>query len=126
MFPEVLDAYTRAPTFGTAGADGVEVSVPRGDAVVTIDREGGDLAAALSNLHPDDALECQVWVPGRRMLGAGRLSTLTGASPRSFNDVSHPDDVTTSTAELPVHGDTCRLVLGPHSVNILRLQTEVS
>ena len=55
--------------------------------------------------------------------GPGRLSTLTGASPGTFNDISHPDDVSISRTSVAATDDSCRVLLRPHSVNILRLET---
>ena len=57
------------------------------------------------------------------MAGPGRLSTLNGASPEAFNDISHPDDVSISRTSVAATDDSCRVLLRPHSVNILRLET---
>ncbi len=113
---EVLDAWTQVPRFDAGGTP-----LSRGDAVVTADRDAGVLAVALSNLHPRDPLECEIWVPGRHLAGPAELCTLTGAAPDSFNDVSHPRDVSPAAGFVPVSGDCCRIELPPHSVSILRV-----
>ena len=91
--------------------------------MATVDRPAGTLALSLANLHPAEPLECVIWVPGRTMAGPGRLSTLNGASPEAFNDISHPDDVSISRTSVAATDDSCRVLLRPHSVNILRLET---
>jgi alpha-L-arabinofuranosidase len=113
---ELLDAYAQVPRFGAADA-----TMPWSDAVATADRASGSLAVALSNLHPDQPLECAIWIPGRHLAGPAELTTLTGASPDSFNDVTHPRDVSPSAGSIPATGPTCRVELPPHSVNILRV-----
>jgi alpha-L-arabinofuranosidase len=127
---EVLDAHLRVRSFeaGPPEGPGPAVAVPHGDAVVTVDRDRGGLAVSLSNLHPDEPLDCEIWVPGRELTGGGELVTLTGASADSYNDVSHPGDVSPVTAALPASGepaggDRFRVRLSPHSLTILRLDT---
>jgi alpha-N-arabinofuranosidase len=120
---EVLDAYVQMPSFEAEITSERMGTLPWGDAVATVDRPAGTLAFSLANLHPAEPLECVIWLPGRAMAGPGRLSTLTGASPDAFNDISHPDDVSISRTSVAVTGDSCRVLLRPHSVNILRLET---
>jgi alpha-N-arabinofuranosidase len=119
-------AFTAGETGGNAAGDrggSGPVTLPWGDAVVTADRPSGRLAIAISNAHPDEPLDCAIWLPGRALTGTGQLTTLTGATVSSFNDVAHPDDVATSVTPVTVRGDTCRVSVGPHSVNILQIQT---
>ena len=127
MAGEVLDAFARIPEFTARDADGGAadgpMTLPWGDAVVTADRASGQLAIAISNVNPSQPLDCVIWLPGRVLAGTGQLTTLTGATASSFNDVTHPDDVRTSVTPVTVGGDTCRVSLGPHSVNILQIQT---
>jgi alpha-N-arabinofuranosidase len=119
---EVLDSFARIPDF-EAQVAGETITLPHGDFVVTADRDAGSLALSLVNLHPAEPLRCRVWVPGRMLVGEGRLSTLTGAHPDSFNDVTHPDDVAVSTTAIEVAADNCVLTLPPHSVSTLQLAT---
>ena len=124
LAPEVLDAHARIPVFTAAGQDAAgPVTLPRADTVATVDRASGRLAVAVCNLHPDQPLDCVIWVPGRALAGPGQVTTLTGATPSSFNDVGHPDDVRPTAAPVPADGDTCRIRLGPHSVSIVELHT---
>jgi alpha-L-arabinofuranosidase len=122
---EVLDANARIPAFAAEVPGRGTTELPHGDAAVTIDRSSGTLAVSLVNLHPSESLDCTVWVPGRLLRTAGRLSTLAGASPDSFNDVAHPADVSPSDTVVVAQQDTCRLTLPAHSVSVLRLETSV-
>jgi alpha-N-arabinofuranosidase len=120
---EVLDSYARVPTFvaDVPGRGPTELS--RGDMLVTVDRASGTLAASVLNMHPAEGLDCELWVPGRAFGQTARVWTLTGESPDSFNDIGHPEDVTTSTTTVTPHGDTCRLTVPPHAVCIVRAET---
>jgi alpha-N-arabinofuranosidase len=120
---EVLDTRPLVPGFDAAGPAGGTVTLPRGDALVTADRATGEVAVSLSNLHPDEPLDCVVWLPGRTLRGPAELTTLTGAAPDSYNDVNHPDDVCPRRTQVPTGGDAVRLRLAPHSVSILRAPT---
>src|SRR6185437_10192441 len=66
MAGEVLDAFARIPEFtAEETGGGGPVRLPWGDAVVTADRPSGRLAIAISNVHPDEPLDCVIWLPGR-------------------------------------------------------------
>ena len=123
LVPEVLDSYARVPAFEANVPGRGPTKLPRGDMVVTVDRDSGTLAVSLLNLHPDEPLECEIWVPGRDLGNDAAVWTLTGPSPDAFNDVGHTDDVTPSTATLTPRGDTCRLTVPPHAVCIVRAET---
>jgi alpha-L-arabinofuranosidase len=121
---EVLDTRPLVPGFDVPGGPaGGTVTLPRGDALVTADRATGEVAVSLSNLHPDEPLDCVVWLPGRMLPGPAGLTTLTGPAPDSYNDVDRPDDVCPRHTQVPTGSDAIRLRLPPHSVSILRVPT---
>lgn len=120
---EVLDSYAQVPAFEAGVPHRGPATLPRGDMVVTVDRESGTLAVSLLNLHPDEPLDCEVWVPGRDLGSAAAVWTLTGPGPDAFNDIGHPDDVAPSTATLTPRGDTLRLTVPAHAICIVRAET---
>jgi alpha-N-arabinofuranosidase len=123
MLPEVLDPHVIVERFDARGEDGRLVTVPKGDAAVTINRETGQLALAVTNLHPDDPLGCGIWLPGRRLSRAAQLTTLTGSHVDDFNDVADPSAVVPNRVELSTDGERLAVDLPPHSVNVIELES---
>lgn len=123
MLPEVLDANVLVEGFDARGEDGRSAYVPEGDAAVTIDRDTGKVAIAITNLHPDEPLSCGIWLPGRRLSPTARLTTLTGSDIDDFNDVAKPDAVVPSRTELNTDAERLALELPSHSVNVIELES---
>ncbi|HTV10538.1 MAG TPA: alpha-L-arabinofuranosidase C-terminal domain-containing protein [Acidimicrobiales bacterium] len=122
--PEVLDANVIVEHFKAGTEQGGVAEVPRGDAAVTIDRAAGRLAIALTNLHPDGPLECEVWAPGRRFAATGGVVTLTAPEVDDFNDVDHPTSVSPIRAELASTGERFTVTLPPRSVSVVEIGAE--
>ena len=114
---EVLDAYVRMPSFEAEITSERIGPLPWGDAVATVDRPAATLALSLANLHPAEPLERVIWVPGR----TGPAVDADGRLARTFNDISHPDDVSISRTSVAATDNSCRVALRPHAVNVLRL-----
>lgn len=121
--PEVLDAYVDGPTFVAPRQDGALIDVPSGDAVVTVDRASGKVSVSLTNLHPEEPLECTIWLPGRQLATDADMATVTGPDVSSFNDVDHPAAVGITMGEAPCKGDSCTVFVPPHSVNVVSMQS---
>ncbi len=121
--PEVMDIYAGGPGFAAETEDGTPVEVPWGDAVATSDRAGGRTSVAVTNLHPEEPLECAVWLPGRDLGRHAALATLSGTELNAFNDVGHLQSVGTTHTAVSCAGDRCTVTLPPHSVNVLSLQS---
>jgi len=122
-YGDVLDAFVASPSFGAPRIDGKERSVAYVDASVTVDRPSRRLAIAITNLHPDEEIECQVWLPGIDLPGSGSLRMVNGPTTGSFNDVDRPAEVSvvTATDSFRAGGERCVLRLAAHSVNVLTL-----
>ncbi|MGA3221499.1 MAG: alpha-L-arabinofuranosidase C-terminal domain-containing protein [Acidimicrobiales bacterium] len=121
--PEVMDIYARGPGFPAETEDGLPVEVPWGDAVATSDRPAGRTSVAVTNLHPEEPLECNVWLPGRDLDRQAALATLSGGDLSAFNDVGHPRSVDVTNMAVSCAGDRCTVTLPPHSVNVLSLRS---
>ena len=123
MAAEVLDVFARIPEFDRRGRPLPPRRRCPGSRPGRRGPRVGRRAIEHPNANPSQPLDCVIWLPGRAFTGTGQLTTLTGATADSFNDVTHPDDVRTSVTAVPGRGDTCRVRVGPHSVNILQIQT---
>jgi alpha-N-arabinofuranosidase len=123
-YPEVMDAFCDSPPLVVADPKGNPVSIPTCDAVITLDRESGKIAAALVNCHPEEAHSCEFWLPGLNLSGQAMLYTVNGATLSTFNDVDHPSDIQTTARPYSFAGDRCRIELPPHSVSVLHLKTD--
>ena len=121
--PEVMDVYTRVPGFAAETERGSPVEVPWGDAVATSDRAAGKTSVAVTNLHPEEPLECVVWLPGRDLDPQAELATLTGPGPDAFNDVGHPQSVAIMRTGASCARERCVVTVPPHSVNVLSLRS---
>jgi alpha-N-arabinofuranosidase len=122
--PDVMDTYVNGPSFASQTEAGSPVQVPWGDAVVTAERAAGRTSVAITNLHPEEPLECAIWLPGRSLERAAEVATVTGPDRDSFNDVGHPRSVDVTRSEVGCAGDRCTVLLPPHSVNVLSLRSE--
>ena len=97
---EVLDAYVRMPSFEAEITSERIGPLPWGDAVATLDRPAGTLASP----WPACIRRSRSSASSGSRAGPGRRSTLTGASPEAFNDISHPDDVSISRTSVAATG----------------------
>jgi alpha-N-arabinofuranosidase len=110
----VVDAWATSETMGTGGD-----AVPVLDALATCDDRMKKWSLVLINRDPAAWLTCQVAIGGRELRETHRVTTLSGDSPDSYNDIDAPNRV------VPVSGDRIfeqgRITLSPHSVNIVEV-----
>ncbi|MBR5535328.1 MAG: alpha-N-arabinofuranosidase [Clostridia bacterium] len=93
-----------------------KVVIDKLDAVAT-KCEDNTLAIALVNKAEGENAEVAINAEGNKKW---RLYTLNGESADSFNDVNHPDSVKIAETEIECDGETVKVILEPHSVNVLK------
>jgi alpha-N-arabinofuranosidase len=118
----VLDAHVETPTFNVRepGLD-FDIPVPMIDGVVTLDRENNSLTAAVTNLHPSDAVDVTLFLFNIPVKERAVIRTLAGDSTDAYNDVDRPDAVTFEETEGAASPNEVRVTLGPHSVSTITL-----
>ena len=89
------------------------------DAIATVDRKGENWAIAMINRHPSEKVSCTVKLGDKLLDGVYKASLLTGDSPDSYNDISHPNRVITKKVEIAFSNGVTDL--SPHSLLIVHV-----
>ncbi len=112
--PNMVASSVRCDAFAHSGE-----SVPVLDAVVTCSDDRRAVSMAIVNRHPDATVVCRPMLANASGNSRPTVTILAGPSPDAYNDVNHPERVKPETRRLDGFDGT--IALGPHSVNILRL-----
>jgi alpha-L-arabinofuranosidase len=107
------------PTHASIGIGDRRVAVV--DVVATVDESGQNVAVAIVNRHPDQAVSCRIAVNGRPLPdGRHAAIVLAGDSPEAFNDVDEPDRVVPEATQIDCVRGT--LTLSAHSLTIVKTE----
>ncbi len=125
MYSQLLgDEYVESTgsSVGMTGGDGDEI--PAVDAVVT--RRNSQLSIALTNRHPDRALDISISMDGSSLEGvAVDRTTLSGDSVDAFNCPDSPDRVVPQTSQETLRAGGL-VNLPAHSVTVLNFEQPLS
>jgi alpha-L-arabinofuranosidase len=110
----VADAFVSSSPFSHDG-----VSVPALDALVTCDDTRQNWRLALTNRHPDQSLECKLFLGGKAVEGNFKATVLCGDSPDAYNSPDRPHRVIPEQKTLPVVAGS--VILPPHSLVIVEI-----
>ena len=94
-------------------------SIPVLDGVATVDESGNKWAIALVNRHPAKPVACTVQMKDGLLDGEYAALVLAGDSPEAFNDIEHPNRVTTQKTTLTFIQEVVNLP--PHSLTIVNV-----
>ena len=103
-----------APLLGTA--------VSTLDVIATVDASGKNWSLSFINLHPSENVDVDLRLSSISLKGTYKAKVLTGESTKSFNDITHPEEVCPKeVSQVFKNGVTS---LPPHSLTILEVSLE--
>lgn len=118
LYANLLESYVAPCRIECVSLSHEGREVPALDAIATCDESGKTFALALTNRHPDEAVECRFTLDERVLARSVQATTLSGDSPDAYNDISQPERVVPEVRTL--HPKDGMVSLPPHSVTMLR------
>ena len=119
MGPTVVDSHIQEGATLEAGGERLEVL----DMAASMDG-AGSLRVALVNRDPDKVLELDFIARGGAFGSRAMLYTVNGPDKDSFNSINCADTVGERACAITPEGRRLKLILEPHSVNVLVWEVE--
>lgn len=121
MYANLLGDHVLDSTVASATLECGASQVPLVDAIATNGHDDRRIVVVLINKSPEESAPIRVRIAGVPVEGAQESIILTGESTDSFNDITHPEDVSTRSGKLAFEGGTAMLL--PHSITAVTIET---
>jgi alpha-N-arabinofuranosidase len=115
-----VQIQVQCPMYKSSGRySPVDSNVPYIDAVALIDDNDKELNLILTNRHPHETMDANIYLHNFVPAEDVRIQTLTGASYMWRNELDHPDEISLKDSAIKIDGVSLKYPVPAHSIVLM-------